>query len=268
MLFLHALITHNFLQYAVLGGILASIACGMIGPLVVAKRMSYIAGGIAHTTLAGMGIAYFMQQSPLYGALVVAIIAGLIIGIISLKVEKYADTIISILWAIGMGVGLIFISKTPGYNADLMSYLFGNILLISKNNLYLLLGLDVVIVVLITIFYRQLIAVTFDEEFARVRGLKVDFYYLMLIMLIALTVVSLIQVVGLILILALLTAPAVIGGAFFKSLGKIIVSSVILGGVFTFLGLWISYVFNLPSGAVIVLVATGVTILIPLRALF
>jgi zinc transport system permease protein len=244
-----------FLHYALLGGILASIACGIIGPFVVVRRIGYISGGIAHTVLAGLGIAYFLGKSPIIGALITALIAALIIGGVSLKAKKYEDTIISVLWAMGMAIGIIFITKTPGFNVDLMSYLFGNILLISQQDLYLLAGLDVVIIVLMILVYKRLLAVCFDEEFARLRGLRVNFYFLLLLCLVALTVVSLMQVVGLILVIALLTIPAAIARQYVNSVAKMMFIAIVLGMIFTAAGLGISYQANLPSGATIILLA-------------
>jgi zinc transport system permease protein len=249
-----------FLQYALIGGLLASIACGIIGPFVVVRKIGYVSGGIAHTVLAGLGIAYFLGQSPIIGALITAIIAALIIGWVSLKAKKFEDTIISVLWAMGMAVGIIFMAKTPGYNMDLMSYLFGNILMITKQNLYLLLGLDLIIIIIITLLYKQLLAVCFDEEFAKLRGLATQFYYLLLLCLVAFTVVSLIQVVGLILVIALLTIPAAIANQYVNSVAKMMFIAVFLGFIFTAGGLGISYQLNLPSGATIILFA-GITFL-------
>ena len=144
---------YDFLQYAILTGILASLACGVIGAFVVVRRITYIAGGISHTVLGGMGAALFLQKvyhwesaNPLFGAIVAAIVSALIIGVVSLKAKEREDTVIGALWAVGMAVGILFISRTPGYNADLMSYLFGNILLVSANDLWLLAGLDVIVV--------------------------------------------------------------------------------------------------------------------------
>ncbi len=244
-----------FLYYALLGGILASIACGIIGPFVVVRKIGYISGGIAHTVLAGLGVAYFLGRNPITGALITSLIAALIIGWVSLKAKKYEDTIISVLWSMGMATGIIFMAKAPGFNIDLMSYLFGNILLITKHNLYLLFVLDLIIIIFIILLYKKLIAICFDEEFARLRGLKVNFYFLLLLCLVALTVVSLIQVVGLILVIALLTIPAAIARQYVNSVAQMIFVAIILGIIFTVGGLGISYQTNLPSGATIVLLA-------------
>ena len=187
MEFIRALVDHAFLQRAVLAGIMAGIACGVVGTFVVNRRISYVGGGIAHSVLAGMGAAYFIKTvygvgwiNPLMGAAVSAIIAAIIIGWVSLKMRHREDTLISAIWAMGMAIGIIFISKTPGYYENLMSYLFGNILLISTADLYLIALLDAAVIIVTILFYNQLTAVCFDAEFARVRGVKVDLFYLLL----------------------------------------------------------------------------------------
>lgn len=250
-----------FLQYALIGGLLASIGCGIIGPFVVVRKIGYISGGIAHTVLAGMGIAFFLGKSPILGALITALISALIIGWVSLRSKKYEDTIISVLWASGMAIGIIFITKTPGYGVDLMSYLFGNILMITSHDIYLLAGLDAIVIVLVILLYKQLLAVCFDEEFAQLRGLSINFYFLLLLSMVALIVVSLIQVVGLILVIALLTIPAAIASQYVNSVAKMILVAIVLGIVFISVGLGISYQTNLPSGATIILFASLVFLL-------
>ena len=174
--FLEALSTHAFLQHALAAGVLASVACGIVGSYVVVKRIGYLAGGIAHTVLGGMGIAYFLGKSPIGGALVAALLAAAIIGWVSLRLRQHEDTIIGALWAVGMALGLVFISRTPGYNADLMSYLFGSILMVPREDLLLMAALDGVIVVLVLLFRKPFLAVCFDEEFARLRGVPVDVF--------------------------------------------------------------------------------------------
>ena len=202
--FLEALVSQPFMQNALLGGLLASVACGVAGSYVVVRRIGYIAGGIAHAVLGGMGLAYFLGRSPVGGAIIAALVAALIIGWVSIRWKKQEDTTISALWAVGMAVGVLLIARTPGYNVDLMSYLFGNILMIPQSHLNLIFWLDVGIVLLVLLFFKQLLAVSFDEEFARLRQVSVDFFSLLLLCLVALTVVILIQVVGLILVIALL----------------------------------------------------------------
>ncbi|MGL6136030.1 MAG: metal ABC transporter permease, partial [Planktothrix sp.] len=179
------------------------------------------------------------------------------------KTQQRADTIIGVMWAIGMAIGIIFIDLTPGYKVDLMSYLFGSILTVPPSDLILMLILNMVIGVMIFLFYKELVAISFDPVFAETRNLPVDQLYLMLIVAIALTVVMVMKVVGLILVIALLTIPAAISGQFVKDLKQMMVFSSILGIVFTTLGLGISYFFNLTSGATIILVA-GFTYLLSL----
>ncbi len=190
------------------------MACGIIGTYIVIRRISYIADGIAHAVLGGMGAALYLHKVyhwdgvlPIHGALVAAIIAAIIIGLVSLWAKQREDTVISALWAVGMAAGIIFISQTPGYNEDLMGYLFGNILMVSSSDLWMLAGLDAIIVIIGLLFYNQFLAVCFDQEFARVRGLNVELFYLLLLGLAALTVVVLATVVGIVMVIALLTLP-------------------------------------------------------------
>ncbi len=255
--FFQALSEQHFLQMALLAGLLASLACGMIGTYVVVKRITFLAGGIAHSVLAGMGAAAYWGFDPLLGALLAAIMSALLIGWIRLNWKTQEDTLIGALWAMGMAIGLLFISKTPGYDSNLMSYLFGNILLVPDEDIIFMAVLDAVLVVLVTVFYRQFQAVIFDEEFARLRGLPVGFFYLLLLCMIAVTVVLLIHVVGLILVIALLTLPAAIAGQYVHSLGQMMVLASLLGSVFTTGGLALSYAPNLPAGSTMILLASA-----------
>lgn len=259
--FLAALANHTFLQNALLAGILASIGCGIMGTYVVVKRIGFLAGGIAHAVLGGMGVAYYLGESPVGGALVAALLAALVIGWVNLRGREHEDTLIAALWSIGMAIGILFIAQTPGYNVDLMSYLFGNILMVPRTDLILMGGLDAVIVLSALLFRKHFVAVAFDEEFAEVRGVSVTFFYLLLLCLVALTVVLLIQVVGLILVIALLTLPAAIAAQYVGSIGRMMGVAMSLGVVFTSAGLALSYQPNLPAGASIVLLA-GTTYLL------
>ena len=247
------------LQRALLAGMIASIACGVIGSFVVARRITYIAGGIAHCTLGGMGVAYYLAQAaglswldPMYGAVASALIAAVLIGWVSLKAKQREDTIISAVWSIGMAIGFLFIAKTEGYNKDLMSYLFGSLVLVSIEDIVLIIILDVVVLALAFAFYSKFMAVCFDEEFSRIRGVKVPFYYLLLLCLTALTVVVLIRVVGLILVIALLTLPVAIACRFCWRLWQIMLVSSVLSMFLTAGGLAISYSPELPAGATII----------------
>ena len=249
------LFSYTFMQHAVLACILASIGCGVIGTYVVVKRIGFLAGGIAHSVLAGMGIAYFLGASPLLGAMLAALVSGILIGWINLRSRQNEDILIAAFWSVGMAIGVIFISRTEGYNIDLMSYLFGNILLVSGRDLYLMLILDIVILALVFLFYRQFLAAAFDEEFSRLRGINVEFYYILLLCMVALTVVLLIQVVGLILVLALLILPAASAAQFVSSIRRMMLLSIIFSVLITVSGLIISYEPDLPSGSTIIILA-------------
>lgn len=253
--FFNALAEHGFLQTAIVAALLASIGCGVMGTYVVVKRIAFIAGGIAHSVLGGMGAAIYYGFDPQLGALAAAVIAALLIGLVHLRWRIQEDTLIGALWAIGMAVGILFIAKTPGYQADLMSYLFGNILLVPPQSLWFMAALDAVLLLVVGLYHRQFLAVVFDEEFARLRGVPVTFFYLLLLVLVAVTVVLLIQVVGLILVLALLTLPAAVAGHYVHSLGRIMLLATLLGSAVSVSGLALSYQPDLPAGPVIILLA-------------
>ena len=253
--FMEVLKSYGFMQNAVIIGLLASVACGVMGTYVVVKRIVFISGGISHTVLGGMGIAYYYGYNPIHGAVVSALVAAVVIGLVSLRYHQYEDTIIGALWAIGMAVGILFIYKTPGYSIDLMSYLFGNILMVKKESVYLLASLDALIVVLVFLFYKRFLAVCFDEEYSQLQGIGVVTTYLLLLCLIALTVVILIQVVGIILVIALLTLPAATARYYARSVVQMMILASVLGAVFTTSGLIVSYEPNLPAGATIILIA-------------
>jgi zinc transport system permease protein len=253
--FVTALLNYGFLRNALIACILASIGCGIIGSYVVVKRIGFLAGGIAHTVLAGMGIAYFLDGSPFVGAVMAAVIAGGFIGWINLRWKQDEDILIAAFWSVGMAVGILFISRTPGYSVDLMSYLFGNILLVSDRDIVMMFILDIVIVVTILSFYKQFLATSFDQEFARIRGINVELFYMLLMCLVALTVVLLIQIVGLILVIALLTLPAASALQIVGSVSRMMIVSVLLSVFITIGGLAISYGPDLPAGAMIVVTA-------------
>lgn len=253
--FFYSLLNHAFLQNAIIAGILASIVCGITGTFVIIKRITFISGGIAHTVLGGIGIAYYLGIEPLIGAFVFAILAAVIIGLIKLKGAQHEDTVIGALWAVGMALGLIFMYLTPGYKSDLMTYLFGNILLVTRSDLWVLLILNLVIIGSIFVFYRQFIAIAFDEKYARISGLKVNLLYIFLLILIALTIVVLIQIVGIILVIALLTLPAAIAFLFSRSPATMMLIAAVLGIIFTGSGIVLSYSANLPTGATIIILS-------------
>ena len=269
--FFIAVLNHPFLQAALLTGLLASVACGIVGTYVTVRRISYIAGAISHSTLGGMGVARYLERvvgitwiTPLYGAIAAALLAALIIGLVSLYAKEREDSVLSMVWSLGMAIGILFIAKTPGNSEDLMSYLFGNILLVSPDDLWLIAGLDAVVVGCSVLCYNQLLAISFDEEYARLRGLRVAVYYLLLLGLTALTIVLLVQVVGVVLVIALLTLPAATAAALTKRLWQTMLVATLLTLACTTGGLALSYGPDLPAGATIIVLAGIVYLLVVL----
>ena len=259
-----------FLRYAFLTGLLASVAFGIVGSYVVARRISYLAAAIAHCVLGGIGAALYFQRQwelswlePMIGATGAALLAAVIIGLVSRYAREREDTVIGALWAVGMAVGLLFIAKTPGY-VDAMNYLFGNILLISRRDVGLVLALDALVAVLAVCFHQRLLAVCFDEEFARLRGIHVTRYYLLLLCLTALTVVLLVRVVGIVMVIALLTLPAAVAGRFANCMWQMMSIAVLCCMGFVAAGLSVSYLHDLPSGPTIILIGGAVYLLVNL----
>lgn len=247
----------EFMQNAVLAGILTAIICGMLGALIVINRISFISGGIAHSAYGGIGIAIYWKLPFLITTLSFSVGAALIIGLISLHRKHRSDSIIGVFWAAGMSLGIVLAELTPGYRGELISYLFGSILTVSKTEIGLMAGLAMVIFMGIIFYYHELLALSYDEEFARVKGIPTDLFYIGLLVLLALSVVSVVRVIGMVLIIALLTIPPLIIEPYVKSLKGMMVGAVILNIFFTIMGLWCSYAMDLASGASIVLVATA-----------
>ncbi|NQU14973.1 MAG: metal ABC transporter permease [Desulfobacteraceae bacterium] len=245
----------EFMRNALLAGILVSISCGIIGSLVVANRIVFLSGGIAHAAFGGIGLAFYLGFSPVLGAGFFSVVVSMIMGAVTLKSKHRADTIIGVLWAVGMAIGIIFIDLTPGYNVDAMSYLFGSILSVSMADIWFVVGLDGMIFLIILAFYREFLAMSYDEEFAFVVGVPVKSLYFLLLCMTALSIVMIIKVVGLILVIALLTIPPYIAEKYTSSLWKMMVLSSLLGILFTIVGLWLSYSYDFTSGATIILVA-------------
>jgi zinc transport system permease protein len=268
MEFFRAAQDYAFIQYALIASALVSVACGIVGSYVVTRRISFMAGSISHCILGGMGAARYLSVvwgwswiTPLQGAVVAALLAAVVIGLVSLKAKQREDTVIGALWAVGMAMGVLFIAKTPGYGEDLMGYLFGNILMISPRDLALIVGLDVLVVATGILWHRQFLAICFDEEYARLRGVNVEFFYLLLLCLTALTVVLLASVVGIVLVIALLTLPAAVADHFTKTLRGMMALASVCCAAFTIGGLAISYAPNLPAGATVIMLG-GVTYLL------
>jgi zinc transport system permease protein len=252
-----AILGFEFFRNAVIAGLIASVACGIIGSYVVIKRLVSMSGGLAHAAFGGVGLGYFLGIDPFIGAAGFTLGIAALIGMIREKFGQHMETLIGAVWAAGMAAGILFIALTPGYAPELFGFLFGNILLIPSRDLWLMGLLALVIVTVVTAGFSQLTAVTFDEEYARVMNLPVTALLLILILLIALTVVVLIRVVGIILVIALLTLPPAIAREYTTNLRAMMALAVLIAAFFTMSGLFLSYALNVPSGATIILVATG-----------
>jgi len=246
---------YEFMQNALIAGLLASIACGVVGSYIIVKRMVFISGGISHSAFGGIGLGYLLGIEPLWGALIFTLSSALGIGVITKRTKQREDTAIGILWTVAMALGVIFTGLSQSYPPDPSSILFGSILTVSKTDIFLMVTLNTLIISIVVLLFKELLAISFDEEFATVVGVPIERLYFVLLSLIALTIVMLIRVVGIILVMALLTIPAAISGQITKNLKKMMLFSVLFGSVFTFSGLWLSYMLDLASGATIVLVS-------------
>lgn len=253
-----------FVRNAALAGLLSSVLFGVLGSIVTVKRIAGLAGAISHAVLGGIGMALFLSargivpgMPPIVGALVFAVIAAALIGLVSLKAKQREDTVINALWAIGMSIGVLFIAKTPGY-ADPMSYLFGNILLVSGRDLVMLAILDIIVLALAVVFYPQIEASAFDEEFARTRGVPADAVFLGILTITALAVVLLQTFVGIVMVIAMLTLPAGTAGYAVRNLAGMMGGAVLLSVLFSISGLALSWTLDLPTGALVVVIAGAV----------
>jgi len=246
----------DFMQNALMAGLLASLICGIIGTLVVVNRIVFISGGIAHASYGGVGLAFFLGLPVLPVTTAFTLLAALIMAMVTLRARERADTVIGVIWAAGMALGIILLDLSPGYNVDLMSYLFGSILAVPTVDLWVMAGLAFFVLAIIAALFRGFLAMSFDEEFARSRGVPVDLLYFILIAMIGLSVVMVIRVVGLILVIALLTIPPFIAERRTRSLGSMMALSTLLSAIFTVVGLMVSYMADITSGATIIAVAS------------
>ena len=263
-----AFVNFEFMRFSIYAAVLASVACGIIGSFIVVRKIVFVTGGISHTAYGGIGIAYFLGLNPLIGATVFAVLAGFLISWIRSTFAERTDTLIGILWASGMSIGILFINLTPGYAPNLMSYLFGSILGISYVDLQIIFVLDVIIFIAVFMFYRQFHIISFDEEYAKSLGIRVKLFNSIFMVLVALTVVVLIQVVGIILVIALITIPPAIAGRFVKSLKQMMVVASIIALIVTVGGIWIEYELEaltskqIPPSATIILLASAIYLLV------
>ena len=252
-------LSHPFFQRALLAGLLASVACGIVGTWVVVKRIASISGGLSHAAFGGVGLGHLLGFEPLLGATGFALLSGAGVGAAYQKRLSGLDTLIAMVWAVGMALGIVFISWTPGYAPDLMSYLFGSILYVPERFLYVVAGLDVLVVGTTLLLYKEFRAVTFDEQFSRVMGVPVVLVFQILLALVSLVVVVLIRVVGVILVIALLTMPAAIARHWTHALRSTMLLAIAVAAGCTVLGLFLSYALDAswglrtPAGPLIIL---------------
>lgn len=268
--FIEALRMNPLLLAALFAGFAASIVSGIIGSYVVVKRIVFISGSISHSVLGGIGLCIWLERargvewiSPLYGALVAAVLSAVIIGWIHLHYKEREDSVIAALWSIGMAVGVLFISQTPGFNVELTNFLIGNILWVTKTDLYVLWGLDLLIIILVACLHKRFLAICFDEEQARLQGVPVNALYMLLLILIAVSIVLLIQVVGIILVMTMLTIPAAIANIFTFRLSRMMILAIGISSVLCVAGNATAYYLDWPTGATIALLA-GVVYVITL----
>lgn len=249
-------LSYTFMQNALISVVLVSIITGIIGSLVVVNKMVFLSGGIAHSAYGGIGLAIFFGLPMLLSTSIFCILITLVIAATSFKQREHLDMLIGITWAAGMSLGIILVDLSPGYQSDLMSYLFGSLLAVTKDDIrYMLLLLALIIIVVFT-FYRDILAVSYDTEYATLRGIKTKFFYTVILLLSSLTIVISIKVVGLILVIALLTIPIYIASFFSKSLFSMMINATLLSTFFSLLGLALSYTYDLSSGPSIIMISS------------
>ena len=252
---LQSLLAYDFMRNALYASLLVGIVCGLVGTLVVLNRIVFLGGGIAHAAYGGIGLTYYFGQDPLLGAILFSILSALGMGVVHLRTKTRSDTLIGVMWSIGMAVGIIFVSLTPGFKADLMSYLFGSLLAVSAGDLRVMALVALLVGAFVVIFFRSLQAISYDEVFSTVRNVPVSALYLLMLVMIGLTVVAAMRVVGLIMVIAMLTIPPAVAGLFLKDMKGMMLLSIGLSWLFSALGLLVSFALNLQAGSVIILVA-------------
>jgi zinc transport system permease protein len=259
-------LSYDFVRQALAAGLLASVLCGVVGTLVVVKRLVFLGAGISHASFGGLGLCYFLGVEPLLGAAAVAVGAALVLGrgaaAESGGAARSRDALIGILWAVGMALGVVFVHLTPGYAPNLMTYLFGNVLTVGARDVAAAAALVVVVVAAFGVFYKETVAVAFDEEFAAVQGVPVRLATTAILLVTALSVVFLIQLVGIILVMALLTIPPVVALMLFRRFLAVVAASTAIGATMTVGGFALSYATDLPSGPAMVLLGTAVLLVV------
>lgn len=252
---LRNMFSYDFMRNALFASLLVGVACGLIGTLVVLNRIVFLGGGIAHAAYGGIGLAYYFGQDPMLGAILFSILSALGMGLVHLRTKARSDTLIGVMWSIGMAIGIIFVSLSPGFKADLMSYLFGSLLAVSGSDLQVMALIAALVIVFVVLLYRSLQAISFDETFSTIRNLPVAALYLVMLVMIGLTVVVAMRIVGLIMVIAMLTIPPATANLFLKDMKGMMLLSIGLGWLFSIIGLILSFALNLQAGSIIILVA-------------
>lgn len=257
------MLSSAFFQRALAAGLLVSVACGIVGTYVVVKEISSISGGLAHAAFGGLGLGYLLGFAPMVGAAGFGLAAGIGMAVAYRRMRQGLETLVMMVWSVGMALGLLFVAAVPGYAPDLTSYLFGNLLFVSPAYLWVAAGLDVLLVALVVLLGRQLQGVAFDEDFAEVVGLPVDRLVVLLLGLVSVVVVLLIRVVGVLLVVALLTIPAATARHWAGTLKGTMVlafaaaAGSVVAGLFLAYGLSSATGLDLPTGPLVVLVAAA-----------
>lgn len=249
------ILEYSFFQNALIGSVLASIVCGLVGTYIVTRRLTFISGGITHASFGGIGIGVFLGVNPIVSAMVFSVLSTFGIQWLSRRGNVREDSAIAVFWAFGMSIGILFCFLTPGFVPDLPSFLFGSILTIESGNLWLLAALSVVTLFLFTAYYRMIVSTAFDPEFARSQRLPVSLIEYAMMALIAMTIVSTLRMVGIVLAMSLLTIPQMTANLFTYNFGRIAACSILIGCIDCVIGLAMSYWLNVPSGASIIFVS-------------
>ncbi len=258
---------YQYIQNAIFSGLLASFICGIVGVFVVIKRIVFLSGGISHASFGGIGFAYYLGIEPFIGATIFAVLTSVGLGYIDESKIDRSDAYIGILWAVGMSMGILFVHLVPGFAPNLITYLFGDILIVSQTDIILLSILLIIILIVFYFLFQEFVAISFDIEYIKTKNIPVRIINIILYIFIALTIVLLIEIVGIILVIALLTIPPSISLIYTRSIFKMIISSVIISFLMIMVGLLLTIHFDIPSGASIVLPGGIILIMLRLRTL-
>lgn len=244
---------YEFFINAIWASLLTAITCGIIGTYIVSRRIVFISGGISHSSFGGLGIGYYLGINPIIGAALFSVLTALGIEALSRKTELREDSLIGMMWSFGMAVGIIFVFLTPGYASNLLGFLFGNILTVSKFDLLMMVILTVAVILVFVALFKEILFLSFDREFAETQGIPVSSISYLLIALVALTIVLNIRTTGIIMVISLLTIPQATANIISQDFKRVIFLSSGFAFLSSILGLFLSYYLNIPSGAAIIL---------------